>query len=273
MNGRIMKFGIWTTGRDEAALKLLKAIYDATKDGTIKGNISYIFCNRERGEGGWSDRIIDWSKEKAISLVSLSSSRFEPELKKNDFEEWRKRFHREARRALSGFSEDIRVLVGYMLILDADSCRDKPTINLHPAKPGGPKGTWQEVIWSLIKNDAVESGVIIHLVTPELDEGPPISYCTFKIKNGRLNNLWEEFRTKLKEKELPEIISIEGENNPLFSEIRRIGLKREFPLLIYTLKILAEGKVRVEGEKVIDREGRILKEGYNLTREIDEVIT
>jgi len=265
-----MNFGLWTTGRDEAALELLKAIYTATKDGTIKGNISYIFCNREKGEGTWSDRIIDWCRESFIPILTFSSSGFEPELRKRDFEEWRNRFHREARKGLSGFREDIRVLVGYMLILDADSCRDKPTINLHPARPGGPKGRWQEVIWSLIESDADESGVMIHLVTPELDAGPPISYCSYSIKGGRLDNLWEDMMQKIKKMGLPEIIRQEGESNNLFTEIRRLGLKREFPLLIHTLRILAEGKVRVEGGKVADREGRVLKEGYNLTKEIDE---
>lgn len=267
-----MNFGIWTTGRDEAAFELLKAIYNAIKDETIKGEISYIFCNRERREGIWGDTIIDWSKKNSISLVSLSSSRFQPELKKKNFEEWRRRFHAEVRKDLSIFHEDIRVLVGYMLILDADTCRDKPTINLHPARPGGPKGTWQEVIWDLIENDANESGVMIHLVTPELDAGPSVSYCTYRIKGGGLDFLWDEHRMKLKEKGLPEIIKTEGEGNPLFSEIRRLGLKREPPLLIYTLKTLAEGKVRVKGEKVIDREGKMLEEGYNLTKEIDEII-
>ncbi len=267
-----MNFGIWTTGRDEAAFALLKAIYNATKDSTIKGVISYIFCNRKKGEGIWSDKIIDWSKGFSIPMVSVSSSKFESELKKKDFEEWRKRFHAKARDFLSTYHEDIRVLVGYMLILDAESCKDIPTVNLHPAKPGGPKGTWQEVIWNLIENDAEESGVMIHLVTSQLDEGPPISYCTYKIKDERLKDLWEEHKMKLNKMGLPQIIKIKGETNPLFGGIRRLGLKREFPLLIHTLNILAEGKVRVEDEKVIDREGRILKEGYNLTKEIDEVI-
>lgn len=268
-----MKFGIWTTGRDEAALELLKAIYNAVRNGTIKGNISYILCSRGKGEGAWSDSIINWSKEVSIPLVVFSASKFKPELKKKDFEEWRKRFHAEARKLLSGFSEDIRVLVGYMLILDADSCRDKPTINLHPARPGGPKGTWQEVIWNLIENESEESGVMIHLVTPQLDEGPPISYCTYRIKGQVLNDLWKEHKLKLKKMGLSEIIKTEGESNPLFSEIRKLGLKREFPLIIHTLKILAEGKVRIEDDEVIDQEGRILREGYDLTTEIDEVIS
>ncbi|GAH59253.1 unnamed protein product, partial [marine sediment metagenome] len=38
-------------------------------------------------------------------------------------------------------------------------------VNLHPAAPGGPTGTWQEVIWQLIENKAEETGVMMHLVT------------------------------------------------------------------------------------------------------------
>ncbi|MEK6692394.1 MAG: formyltransferase family protein [Nitrospirota bacterium] len=268
-----MKFGIWTTGRDEAALELLKAIYSATKGGTVKGGISYIFCNRERGEGVWSDAIINWCKETSIPIVGFSSSKYKPDLKKIDYEEWRRRFHEEARELLSGLYEDVRVLVGYMLILDADSCRDKPTINLHPARPGGPKGTWQEVIWNLIEKNAEESGVMIHLVTPQLDEGPSISYCTYTIKGGSLDNLWKEHKLRLRVLQLSEIIRLEGEDYQLFSEIRELGLKREFPLLIYTLKTLSEGNVRVDKGKVTDREGQILKQGYDLTEEIGKVIS
>lgn len=267
-----MKFGLWTTGRDEAAFALLKAIYNSTKDSTIKGCISYIFSNREKGEGILSDTIINWGKEISIPVVSFSSSKYEPELKKIDFVEWRKRFHTEVRRLLSVFSEDIRVLVGYMLILDADSCRDKPAINLHPAKPGGPKGTWQEVIWDLIRNDSDDSGVMIHLVTSELDAGPSVSYCTYTIKRGSLDDLWKKHKLRLRVMQLSEIISLKGEGYPLFSEIRKLGLKREFPLLIYTLKTLSEGDVRVGKGKVMDREGRLLKKGCDLTKEIDEAI-
>ncbi len=267
-----MKFGIWTTGRDEAAFELLKAIFNAAKNGSIKGSISYIFCNRERGEGVWSDAIISWCKETSVPIVGFSSSEYEPVIKKVDFEEWRSRYHSEVRKLLSGLHEDVRVLVGYMLILDAESCMDRPTINLHPAKPGGPKGTWQEVIWNLIEKNAEESGVMIHLVTSQLDEGPPISYCTYTIKGESLDDLWKEHKLRLRVLQLSEIIRLEGEDYPLFSEIRELGLKREFPLLIHTLKTLSEGNVRVEKGKVMNREGRILKEGYDLTEEIDKVM-
>ena len=45
---------------------------------------------------------------------------------------------------------DFGVLAGYMWIVSPDFCEKVKLINLHPALPGGPKGSWQEVIWQLI---------------------------------------------------------------------------------------------------------------------------
>jgi folate-dependent phosphoribosylglycinamide formyltransferase PurN len=59
---------------------------------------------------------------------------------------------------LTGFNPDINVLAGYMLIVGAEMCQRYDMINLHPAIPGGPKGTWREVIWKLIETGASETG-------------------------------------------------------------------------------------------------------------------
>jgi phosphoribosylglycinamide formyltransferase-1 len=56
-------------------------------------------------------------------------------------------------------------------------------------------------------------------------------------------------------KTMTDVIGEEGEENPLFIEIRRQGVKREVPLMVYTLKALAEGRVRVMEGKVINEEG------------------
>ena len=55
---------------------------------------------------------------------------------------------------------------------------------------------------------------------------------------------------------LGEIIHEEGEKNPLFLEIRKEGVIREIPLLLMTMKALAEGEVRIEGGKVLDVRGK-----------------
>lgn len=265
-------FGIWTTGRDEAALQLLETIYNAVIDGTIPGTISYVFCNRVQGEGLWSDKLLTWCKEHRLTFVAISSSQYERDLKRQDLEIWRKNFHTEVRRRLRGFKEKFRVLAGYMLILDPETCMDVPSLNLHPAKPGGPKGTWQEVIWKLIESDADETGVMMHLATPKLDEGPAIAYCTFPIKGSIFDPLWNELREKLKKLTLPQIITTEGENNPLFKEIRRHGLTREFPLVVYTIKEVASGNVQIVRGKVRSADGSHLTQGYCLTEVIDQII-
>ena len=139
-------------------------------------------------------------------------------------------------------------------------------INLHPAMPGGPTGTWQKVIWKLIESKAEETGVMMHLVTPELDKGPPVTYCTFPIRGSRFDRYWKDIeRHPLEESKK------QGENNPLFKFIRQYGLAREFPLIIATLKAFSEGRVRIEQGRVVDAKGKPI-EGYNLTQEIDEVV-
>jgi hypothetical protein len=66
-------------------------------------------------------------------------------------------------------------------------------INLHPAAPGGPAGTWQEVIWQLIRTGAHKTGVMMHLVTPELDRGPVVTYCIFSIRGSTpFDGYWQE---------------------------------------------------------------------------------
>ena len=70
-------------------------------------------------------------------------------------------------------------------------------INLHPAAPNGPDGTWQEVIWKLIEQRADHSGVKIHLVTEELDRGPTIAYCRYPIHSPAFDATSGEKQTGL----------------------------------------------------------------------------
>jgi len=154
-----------------------------------------------------------------------------------------------------------------MLIVSAEMCQRYNMINLHPAAPGGPTGTWQEVIWQLIDSKAQETGAMMHLVTPELDKGPPVTYCTFPIRGKPFDKYWEEI-----ERHPLEEIKKQGENNPLFKLIREYGLAREFPLIISTLKAFSQDKVKISADKkVTDADGEPIK-GYNLTDEINELV-
>ncbi len=55
---------------------------------------------------------------------------------------------------LEPFALDVLVLAGYMLIVSPAMCARYAMLNLHPALPGGPTGTWQEVIWALLERQA-----------------------------------------------------------------------------------------------------------------------
>ena len=259
------RIGWFSTGRDEAAGDLLRAVWSSIEEGEIKAEIAFVFSNREPGEAAESDSFFELVHSYRIPLICLSSKRFQEIVG----EKWRGEFEKEGMRRLEGFrpDPDLCVFAGYMLIIGEEMCRRYPMINLHPAAPGGPKGTWQEVIWHLIEEDAEETGVMMHLVTPQLDEGPAVTYCTFSIRGKPFDRYWDE----IKGRSVAEVKRDEGEINTLFREIRRYGLAREFPLIIATIKAFSEGRVWVEEGSVVDREGKPVK-GYNLTEEIDKAI-
>ncbi len=272
------EIGWFSTGRDKAARDLLQVVYGNIKEGKLSNlKVSFVFSNRERGDARESDFFFELAKDLGIQVISFSSSSFGPELRKRGLEEektgrsrliedWRRLYDREIMKKIERFRPALIVLAGYMLIVGREMCERYPIINLHPAPTGGPKGTWQEVIWKLIEQRADHSGVMMHLVTPELDAGPPITWCQFCIRGERFDLLWQRMDGKLKRRTLQEIRKEEGENEPLFQEIRRQGVKRELPLMIHTLENLSEGKLKVIGERVF-RKGKVIP-GLRVDREI-----
>jgi len=272
------EIGWFSTGRDKAARDLLQVVYGNIKEGKLSNlKISFVFSNRERGDARESDLFFELAKDLGIQVISFSSSSFGPELRERGFEEektgrsrliedWRGLYDREIMKKIERFRPTLIVLAGYMLIVGREMCERYPIINLHPAPTGGPKGTWQEVIWKLIEQRADHSGVMMHLVTPELDAGPPLTWCQFCIRGGKFDLLWQRMDEKLKSRGLQEIRKEEGENEPLFQEIRRQGVKRELPLMVHTLENLSEGKLKVTGGRVFQK-GKVIP-GLRVDREI-----
>ena len=257
------RIGWFSTGRDKAARDLLKTAYRSIKKGEIKAEIIFVFSNRERGEDRESDAFFKQVRRYRIPLICQSSNKFKQRFEKG----WRRRFEKEAMRRLEGFQPDLCLLAGYMLIIGAEMCRGYPMINLHPAAPGGPKGTWQEVIWRLMEEGAAETGAMMHLVTPELDAGPPVAYCTFPIRGKPFDRYWKAIEGL----PIDEVKAKQGELNALFRQIRKYGLVREFPLIIATLKAFSEGRVRIEDGKVVDSAGKPIT-GYDLSEEINKKV-
>ena len=257
----MLKLGWFSTGRDQAALDLFETIEDCIKKGIIHANIEYVFSDRKKRESKASDQFFDVVERYKRPLICFSSKKFKPSLRKKNRTEWRKQYDAKVVQLLESYQVDLIMLVGYMLIVSRVLIDKCPLINLHPAKPGGPKGSWQDVIWELIRNGEDEAGAMIHLVTEQLDEGPPITYCSFPIRGGEFDVLWEQFEEKVKRKSLSEIIIEEGEQEPLFRKIRKEELSREFPLIIVTLQKLAEGNIKITDEQKILVDSVISKEG------------
>jgi len=253
----LLNIGWFSTGRDEAARQLLQAVQDKSHRGDINGKISFVFSNREPGEAKESDLFFELVRSYNIPLVCLSHKKFKTAKEEEDLgikKEWRIKYDKEVNKKIEPFAPDLCVLAGYMLIVSKELCQKYDMINLHPAPPGGPTGSWQEVIWTLIQNKADTAGAMMHLVTLELDRGPAVSYCLFPIKGAPFAEYWRK-----------------DDKNMLFRLIRQHELAREFPLIILTLQSLSRGEVGIKDRRVIDAQGKLIS-GYNLSGKIDEEV-
>ena len=281
----MFRIGWFSSGRDEAARELLQVVFDEIRNGVIEGQIPFVFVTRDRGERAESDKFIEFAEGLGLKVICLSHRKFEPELRKEALKEykkleedsplmldWRRKYDAQVMAKLASYQTDIVVLAGYMLITSPEICYEYKMINLHPALPGGPKGTWQEVVWQLMDEGAQKTGVMMHLITPELDAGPAITCCEYSISDDLIKPLWDQWQAKRREKSLQEIQVDEGENEPLFSEIRRRGVKRELPLIVATLKAASAGEFSIVDGEVISQ-GRKLESGFDLTKEIEEQLT
>lgn len=262
------KFGWFSTGRDKAARELLETVYKGVRSGDLKGEISFVFCNRGKGEAAESDSFIDLVKEFGLPLLSLSAKSFLPELRETEREKWRTLYHWEVEKIISPFEFDFIVLAGYMLIVSSEFCEKYLLINLHPALPGGPAGSWQEVIWKVLEKRDEEHGAMMHLVTPELDKGPPLTYYTFSLKGPEFSHLRKDFYKKVEEMGFKNLKRREGEENSLFKKIREEGVRRELPLIYLTIRLLLEKKIEVKKGEIF-YQGRRLERGLCLNGEVE----
>lgn len=280
----MLSIGWFSTGRDQAAQDLLQVVYRSISSGKVpESEISFVFCNRDRGESAESDLFAETVDSFKLPLVTFSSATFQTERRERGLQkeskgrsepiqQWRRDYDREVMRRLGKYDVHLGVLAGYMLIVGEEMCQKYDLINLHPALPGGPKGTWQEVIWQLLEKRASETGAMIHLVTPELDQGPPLTFCRFSLRGEYFDPLWQDLEGKLQVKSLYEVREREGEANPLFREIRRHELAREFPLIVTTIGAFAWGEIVIKNKQVVTSRGEVLQGGYDLTEKIGQLL-
>ncbi len=264
------QLGWFTSARGPGSRGLFKTVHDDIVTGEIPANIEFVFCSRGFGESEATDFTLNMMKSLGIQVIPFSVKNFKADHSTTlnpagSLPQWRQDYDREVILLLKEYDPDLCIMAGYMLIVSAEMCRKYNFLNIHPATPTGPKGTWQEVIWELIATRAKESGVMAHLVTPDLDRGPCVSYCTFPIDTMEFTPLWAELGGHT----LDEIKSSQGEEFPLFKLIRKHGVEREGILLAATIKAFAEEKIMIRPDKqVVDEQGLLIK-GYDLTAEVN----
>ena len=239
----MLRIGWFSTGRGEGSRGLLRFVCDRLAD--TDARIDFVFSNRAPGEAEGSDEYFRLVRQYGLPLITHSSSAFRRR-KGGRFADHRAEYDSEVQELLAGHSPDVCVLAGYMLIASGELCRTYPLLNLHPALPDGPIGTWQEVVWQLIEQRASRTGAMMHLATEELDRGPVVSYVTVPLDTPELEPHWLE----LGDRGAARIKEVQGEDYELFRLIRASQYSREPYLLLETLRALSRGDIALEAGKV-----------------------
>ena len=236
----MLKIGWFSTGNGIGSLGFINFFLNQINKKGLNASLEFVFCNREFGEADGSDEYINYITQNNINLITLSSKNFQKKNNYKKFSDCRELYDKEVLKLISEYEVDIIVLAGYMLILSEDLCTKFKFINLHPALPDGPKGTWGQVIAKLIENDKEYSGLNVHIVTKNLDSGKSIGYCKFSIKSNLYNDAWNQFNLESNHK------NIIYEDLDLFTLIRNQILSREKYLLVIVINYLINNKEVLE---------------------------
>ena len=272
----MLRLGWFSTGRGPGSRNLLKTVMDKKEKGLLDIEVSFVFCNWNNEEEPNPKKeqrkmFFEMVEGYGIPLITLSWKEFRPDIRKSNEAAWRNEYGKRLRELTEGYGFDLGVLAGYMLWMDDETCRAYDMINLHPALPDGPKGTWEEAIWSVMAEGADGHGAMIHMCTEEWDRGAALTYCRFTIRGPEFDELWANFNEKVALSSLEAVIEKEGADEPLFKKIREEGARRELPLIVSTIKLLADGKVKIENKKLIEKE-KALERPYDLTCEVDGAV-
>jgi phosphoribosylglycinamide formyltransferase 1 len=246
----------WFTTRGASSRGMYEAVQDAIADGSLDARISFVFSNRDRHDDPVTDSFFERVAADGIPLHAKSSvayrkaaggDRSRPD---EPLPAWREAYDREVSELIAGHRVDVGVLAGYMLIFTAPFVERFPLLNLHPALPTGPIGTWREVIRELIRTNASETGVMVHLAIPAVDLGPVVGYCRYPIDGPA----FAAARQTLGDTTNLDDATIEA--CELFTLIREAGVRRESPFLVELLQAFAEGRVTIEDGSVVYQSGR-----------------
>lgn len=228
-----LRIAWFATAKGTSSKLLFETTQAAIAAGELDAEIVVVFCNRERGQSANTDAFFAAVDAAEIPLIMISSGAWrkrvggELSAPGGALAPWRSDFDRAVVQAIAPYRPLVGVLAGYMLVTTPELCGQLPLLNLHPAEPGGPVGTWQEVIHTLIAEGASRSGMMLQRVTTQLDHGPIVSVCRYPIRGGELDDLWQADADPT------------DEESTLFRAIRAAGVRREPGFIIASLQAIA----------------------------------
>ncbi|MCA9847590.1 MAG: phosphoglycerate transporter [Dehalococcoidia bacterium] len=233
----------WYTTRGRSSRAMFEAVLDAIRAGTLDAEIAYVFSNRDPGDDPITDAFFDLVRAEGIPLLALGSVAYrkthggERSKPGEPLPPWREAYDREVARLVDQHPADLGVLAGYMLIFTAEFTESHPLVNLHPALPGGPVGTWTEVILELLRSGASESGVMLNVAIPEVDMGPVVAFCRYPIQTTSVD---------------PHASDEALEASPAFEAIRAEQVRHESPFLVAALQAFATGRASLGASDPLD---------------------
>ncbi len=233
-----LRIAWFATAKGTSSRLLFESTQAAIRAGRLDAEIVVVFCNRERGQSPNTDAFLDSVAAGGTPLVTIGSGDWRRRVDGatsrpgRALAPWREDFDHAVVEAITPYRPEVGMLAGYMLITTAALCERLPLLNLHPAEPGGPVGTWQEVIEALIAARAATSGLMLQRVTTELDRGPIVAWCRYPLREGSTDALWAG---------APDPADRESE---LFREIRARGVRREPAFIIASLQAIAAWRAR-----------------------------
>ena len=251
-----LRLGWFTTARGPGSRAMYEAVAGAIAAGELDAEFAFVFCNRERGEDETTDGFFDLVGANDHPLVAQSSVRYrrsvggERSRPGEPLPPWRIEYDRRVNEALQQRDFEIGVLAGYMLIFEREFVAGHSLLNLHPALPDGPRGTWREVIRQLIRGRAGESGAMLHLAIAAVDLGAVVAYCRYSLRDEALAPLWTGI-----ESSIDTLDDAALEESALFHAIRERGVGYEAPLLLATLGEFAAGRLHARHGRVVDAAG------------------
>lgn len=234
-----LRIAWFATAKGTSSRKLLNAAQSAIEAGRLDAEIACVVCNRERGQSANTDAFLDDAERAGIPFVASSSGEWRRRVQGEisdpsaGLAPWRREFDRHLYGRMQEYAPDLGMLAGYMLVVTDVICEHLPCLNLHPALPDGPIGTWQQVIHELIRKRAERSGMVLQRVTTELDRGPTVTWAQYPIRGPEFERLWAAHADD------PEA------ETPLFHAIREVGASREPSFILQSLQSIASGDAQM----------------------------